>query len=416
MTRPGPLQTRPRYRFAVLAVFMGVNLTIQILWSSYASITGVAAHFHGVSDLKIGLLGMVFMLAYVPLSFPASWAIDRFGFRAMVGLGSVLMSCFGLLRGMAGPSYPLVLAASIGIAAAQPLLLNAWTTVPARWFPRKERATAVGLVTFANLVGTGIGFALTPELVRVLSIPTVQLGYGAVAALSAALFLALAREAPASEPDGAAADERALVVVEGLRHALSIRSFRIYLTVSFAGMGVFNGLATWIEPIIRQRGFAPAEAGLLGAVLLLGGILGAVVFPPISDRLRRPRTFIAGGLALSAPAVVGLAYATTLAGLVVSVFTFGLFLVATSPIGMQYSTEVTRPTPEGTSNGLIQLFGQISVVFVYGMEALRCSDGSFTRSLLLSAGLLIGSALVAARLIEVAADPDEHPRTSISRH
>jgi len=134
MTSPAaePAFPRDRYRFVVLAAFMGVNLTIQVLWGSYSSITGMAARFHRVSDLQIGLLGMVFMIAFVPLSFPASWAIDRYGFRVMVGLGSVVMAVFGLMRGLAGASYPLVLAGSIGIAVAQPFLLNSWTTVPAR--------------------------------------------------------------------------------------------------------------------------------------------------------------------------------------------------------------------------------------------------------------------------------------------
>ena len=61
------------------------------------------------------------------------------------------------------------------------------------------------------------------------------------------------------------------------------------------------------------------------------------------------------------------------------------------PVGMQYAAEITRPTPEGTSNGLIQLFGQAAVVFVYIMEAMKSSDGSFTPSLLLALGLLIVS-------------------------
>jgi MFS family permease len=396
-----PTRIRHRYRFVVLAVFMFVNLTIQILWSSYATITGVAARFHGVGDLQIGLLGMVFMIAFVPLSFPVSWAIDRFGFRSTVGLGTVLMSCFGLLRGFAGSSYPLVLIGSIGIAVAQPLLLNAWTTVPAKWFPREERATAVGLVTFANLVGTGIGFALTPVLVELMPIPRVQLLYGAVAALSSVLFLLLAREAPPT-PVGPVGSEARALVLDGLRHAFSVPSFRIYLAVSFIGMGVFNGLATWVEPIIRPRGFTPGDAGTLGAVMLVGGVLGAVVIPPISDRLRRRKAFILWGLALSIPGLLGLAYATTLAGLAGSVFSLGFFLVATSPIGMQYSTEITSPTPEGTSNGLIQLFGQVSVVFVYVMETLRSESGSFARSLLLSAALLALSALLATRLEEPA--------------
>ena len=50
------------YRWVVLAAFMFINLTIQILWISFAPITGPAAAFYGVSDLQIGLLAMSFML------------------------------------------------------------------------------------------------------------------------------------------------------------------------------------------------------------------------------------------------------------------------------------------------------------------------------------------------------------------
>jgi hypothetical protein len=58
------------YRWVVLAVFMFVNLTIQILWISYAPITGDAARYYGVGDLEIGVLAMSFMIAFIPLSPP----------------------------------------------------------------------------------------------------------------------------------------------------------------------------------------------------------------------------------------------------------------------------------------------------------------------------------------------------------
>ena len=61
------------YRWVVLAVFMFVNLAIQMLWITYAPITGPATLFYGVSDLKIGLLAMTFMIVYIPLSIPVSW-------------------------------------------------------------------------------------------------------------------------------------------------------------------------------------------------------------------------------------------------------------------------------------------------------------------------------------------------------
>jgi MFS family permease len=366
-----------------------------------------------VSDLQIGLLGMVFMIAFVPLSFPVSWAIDRFGFRITVGLGAVLMSFFAVQRGLAGASYPLVLLGSTGIAVAQPFLLNTWTTVPAKWFPPRERATAVGMVTFASLVGIGIGFAATPKLVELMPIPSVQLLYGAVAALSTVLFLVLAREAPPTPPGPAeAATEARALVLDGLRHAVSVPSFRIYLVATFVGMGIFNGLSTWLEPIVRPRGFTPDDAGTLGALMLVGGVLGAVLVPPLSDRLRRRKAFVLGGLALSVPGILGLAYATTMAGLIASVASLGFFLVAVSPIGMQYSTEITHPTPAGTSNGLIQLVGQVSVVFVYAMEELRTESGAFTPSLLVSAGLLLACALLATRLVDPASEGASSPRLS----
>jgi MFS-type transporter involved in bile tolerance (Atg22 family) len=72
----------------------------------------------------------------------------------------------------------------------------------------------------------------------------------------------------------------------------------------------------------------------------------------------------------------------------------GFFLVSANPIGMQYAAEITNPTPEGTSNGLIQLFGQASVVFVTIMDQLKTQDGSFTLSLLLMVGLLVISSIM----------------------
>jgi hypothetical protein len=65
---------------------------------------------------------------------------------------------------------------------------------------------------------------------------------------------------------------------------------------------------------------------------------------------------------------------------------------------MQYAAEIASPTPEGTSTGLIQLCGQVSVVSVYIMAAMRSSDGSFTVSLVLAAALLAVMAFVLSRL------------------
>jgi len=121
-----------RYRWIVLAVFMAVVLVNQLAWITFAPITGAAAAYYGVSDLSIGLLSMSFMLVYIIVSIPASWIIDTYGFRLGVGIGAVLTGVFGLLRGLGGQNYTLVLISQIGIAVGQPFILNALTKVAAR--------------------------------------------------------------------------------------------------------------------------------------------------------------------------------------------------------------------------------------------------------------------------------------------
>ena len=377
-----------KYRWVVLAVFMFINLTMQMLWISYAPITGPAATYYGVTDLKIGLLSMVFMIAFIPLSLPVSWVIDKYGYRKAVSIGAILMGVFGLVRGFAGTNYATALISTIGIAVAQPFLLNAWTTVPAKWFKKEERATIVGFITLANLVGTGLGMVITPMLYEGgTPIASIQVIYGGIAALSSLLFLILARENPPTPPCAEEGEVRALML-DGLKHALKVKPFLMFLAISFVGLGIFNGVTTWVEGIIRPRSFTPTDAGTMGALMLVGGILGAVVLPAISDKQQKRQRFLYLGIALAIPGLLGITYATNLWILYGSAFVLGFFLVSANPIGMQYATEVTYPTPEGTSNGLIQLCGQAAVVFVYVMEAMRTEDGSFTPSLLLAAALL----------------------------
>jgi len=380
-----------------LAVFMFVNITIQMLWITYAPITGPAAAFYGVGDLQIGLLSMSFMIAFIPLSIPVSWVIDTYGFRLAVSIGAIMMGIFGILRGIAGSNYTLVLWSTIGIAAAQPFLLNTWTKVPANWFALEERATAVGMVTLASLVGTALGMILTPILMESTTIPTIQLYYGGIAAISAVLFIVLSRETPPTPPCPPGGEVRALML-DGLKHALTVKAFWFDLAIAFIGLGIFNGITTWVESIIRPRGFTPTDAGTLGALMIVGGVIGAVAIPALSDKQRKRQLYLYVSFIGAIPGLIGLTFATNSALLFASAFVLGFFLTSAMPIAMQYAAEVTHPTPEGTSNGLIQLFGQASVVFVFIMEAMRNSDGSFTPALLFAIGLLVISIFFVSKM------------------
>jgi hypothetical protein len=94
------------YRWVLLLALMFINVTIQILWICFAPVAGQAATYYGVSELQVGLLAMVFMIVYIPVSIPASWAIDTFGPRMAMQISVVFIYAMGWLDGVLGSLTP----------------------------------------------------------------------------------------------------------------------------------------------------------------------------------------------------------------------------------------------------------------------------------------------------------------------
>ncbi len=389
------------YRWVVLLVFMFVVAINQLLWITFAPITSSAATYYGVSDLSIGLLSMSFMIVYIFVSIPASWMIDTYGIRVAVGIGVTLTGIFGLLRGLFAPNYTIVLIAQIGIAIGQPFILNAVTTVAARWFPVRERATAAGLGSLAMYLGILVALVLTPYLTIQSQIPGMLLIYGIVSMIAVVVFFALIKERPLTAPCRPDQEERSLVF-EGLKESLRIKDFILLLIVFFVGLGVFNAVTTWIEDIVRPRGFSIVQAGNIGGLMIVGGIIGALVVPLLSDHYRKRTPYLLMAVTGATLGLVGITFATSYWLLLVSAFVFGFFLLSAGPVGFQYGAEVTYPAPEGTSNGLLLLMGQISgIVFILGMDSFKSPEtGSMTLPLIVLIGLMVLSLLFALRLRE----------------
>jgi MFS family permease len=386
------------YRWLVLLAFVPIACMTQVFWITFAPITSAAAEFYHKSDLMIGLLSMSFMVVYILVVLPSAWAIDTWGFRTAVGIGAVLTAVFGLTRGIFASNFTLVFLSQIGLAIGQPLVIGSITKIAARWFPVKERATASGLGTLALYLGPLVAMLLTPFLVLRVGISRMLLDYGIAAAAAAVIFLLIAREHP---PTPAGQDERVLMFA-GLKSMLRQRDFLFLLILFFVGLGIFNGVSTWIEDIIRPRGFTISQAGLLGGLMLIGGILGAIIIPLFSDKLRRRKPFILLALIGLIPGLIGMTYSTGYWLLLVSGFIFGFFLLSAGPIGFQYGAEITRPAPEGTSNSLLIVMGQISgIIFIFGMDALKSpATKAMTASLLALAALTVITVILATFLRE----------------
>jgi nitrate/nitrite transporter NarK len=366
----------PGYRWVVLFVFSLINAVMQMQWLTFAPIAREAKLFYGVSALQIDALSMIFMAVFIIICIPASYIIDTFGIRIGVGFGALLIAIFGLLKGLQAQSYTMVVISQIGLAVAQPFILNAVTKVASDWFPINERATAVGIATLSQFLGIIFVMIATPMLITQISegvyqIKEVLIDYGIISVLSAAILLVFIKDRLKNQQDDSFKEEK-FKVFEGFKHICKQRDMRLILVLFFIGLGMFNAISTCIDQICQIKNLTIEQTGLVGGMMLIAGIIGAIILPILSDKLRKRKAFIIISVILMIPGLIGLTFSTSYLVLLISSFVFGFFLLGGgAPIGFQYAAEVSHPAPESTSQGLILLTGQISgIIFIIGMNKL----------------------------------------------
>jgi MFS family permease len=395
------------YRWVVLAVFMLINVMVQVLWICYAPIASSAAASYCVKREDIDLLANLFMLIYLPVAFPAAWAIDHFGFKKAVGFGAVLIGAFGLLRGLFPLSYSVALVGSIGIAVGQPFLLNAFTKLAALWFPQKQRATITGVMFLATFLGIGLGEALGPGMLHALGFKGMQMMYGAASVIAAALFVIFARSKPPTPPGPVEEEARALVL-DGFKKMLKQREVYFLSFALFVGSGIVNAVFTLIDGFGGEKGLTTEQGVTLTVVLLLAGIIGSVVLPLFSDIIHKRKAIILVSIFGAVPATVCMALGKGFGLEIAFFFLVGFFITGVTPVAYQYGAEITHPAPEGASNGVFALMVQASGLLIVLMDYLK---GAFHNSYIPS---LVGLAVMfsASGLLFIMAkeSPEMHRR------
>ncbi|TGK02669.1 MFS transporter [Leptospira langatensis] len=364
------------YRWVILGLYALITAIIQIQWLSLASVAREAKLFYGVTGLQIDLLSLIFLGVFVFLAIPASYIIDTYGIRIGVGIGAFLTGIFSLLKGFYAHDFNIVIVSQIGLAIAQPFILNAVTKVSVQWFPITERATAVALGTLAQFIGIIIVMLLTPRLLgeaepNPAAIPGILLNYGIASFVGAVLFLAFFREKPPTSPSTHGEDAR-IKVFEGLKHILKQKDMQKALFLFLIGLGIFNAISTCIDQICESKGLNMTQSGEIAGMMLMSGIIGGIFVPLISDKLGRRQPFILLAMAGFLPGIFLLSFAHDYFFVLAGAFLIGFFVLGIgAPIGFQYCAEITSPAPESSSQGLLLWIGQISgIAFIVGLNTL----------------------------------------------
>lgn len=379
------------YRWVVLLLFMLANIMTQILWITFAAVTNESMVFFGVSDeLFIFLLSAIFMIVYIPDNFLASWLIDKYDFKIGSGIGAVLIAIFGFLRFFAGQNYMMMLIFSIGIAIGQPFIMNSITKLSGNWFPESERTSATGFGTISMFIGILLGVLLTPFLIVGNDLSPMLLIYGILSLVIGVLFIVFVKSRPPTPPSRNPSSEKVLMF-EGMKKLLTDKFFLILVIIFFLGLGIFNMVTTYIQVILTPKNpvFDATFAGIVGGIMLLGGIIGAIIFSAISDKYQKKVILIIISILIATISLYIFSFVSDPSLIMLFSFLFGFGLLGAAPVTLEYAVDITKPVPEASSNGILMMVGQIGgIIFILGLADFTLPSGDYLPALLLEAILL----------------------------
>ena len=146
-------------------------------------------------------------------------------------------------------SFWMLFAGQLGIAVAQPFVVNGISKLVADWFSEEQGAIATGLGTMGMFLGMAAGMAATPALVDAFGLRATMVDLRRRRrSPSPSLFALVVR--PNAERAGAQPTQ----AVGGFRPLCAIGACVTLFLLSLLGLGVFNGLTTWLEQILAPHG------------------------------------------------------------------------------------------------------------------------------------------------------------------
>lgn len=307
---------------------------------------------YGTSLGTVGLLVSALVLVHTAMNIPAGRITDALGAPRVVIAGCLVM---GAANGLAA------LTPDLGLAFACRAVAGVGTAtgfVGAAHYVRvvTRSPLAQGIVGGGALGGAGLALAVVP-LLEGAGWRAPYLSSAAVAALALTVFCL--------SPLGGLTPARNDGPVTSMRSLLAdVRLYRVGLVHS-ASMGTSIVVGTWVVTLLtREAGYGAREAGLVGSVLLLVG----VVTRPAGGWLRhrhpaRTRRALQLSLVAGGAATVGLATAPPLVVAVLACAAIGV--AAGIPFAPSFEAAAAlRPDAPAAGVGLVNMLANLFVLVV----------------------------------------------------
>lgn len=370
-TNAAPLEKKPPNKWLIIAGFsllLGVN---QFLWLTFATIViSTEAHF-GINEFFANLLTLMFPIIFVMLAIHSGKVLDNIGYKKIVSLAALLMLIGSIIRWLGADYYWLVFAGQLLIAIAQPYITNAINQVTSDWFDTSQIATVTGVIMGGMFLATALGAFAPAPLIEAFGFSGMLLINVMITAIAVGGFLLVVAEKPKQQDSAISLHE-----IESL---LKNKRLWVISLAVFIAMGYFNGLSNWIAPILAPRGIDEATAGIITAMLIVGGIVGALLIPLLSDYLKKRRIFLILATLVGASATYPLLYSTTGTTTLLLSFVLGFFLLAGYPLLIAAAEDTVHASQAAKAVAMLMMMGNLGgVMMVLLMQGVKGLTGSWT--------------------------------------
>ncbi len=292
----------------------------------------------GWTAAQKGMVLSSFFWGYLITQLPGGWLADRFGAKAVLGLGVVWWSFFTLLTPLAASSLAVLFLTRAGMGLGEGLNFPVIHSLTARWIPTQERSRAIAFNYTGLLLGTVTGLLLTPLLMVNFGWRWVFYGFGMLGFFWYLLWRRLAANRPEDHPT---INSEELFYIQQNRPDVA-RAETVPWRLIFSKAPVWalitahfcNNLGgyfvvTWVPTYLnKELGVAPNAIGLYAMLPWVAAFLVGNVAGWLADK------FIARGLSITATRKLFQSVAFTGA----SIFLLLLIGVKSAGLAMTYMT------------------------------------------------------------------------------
>ncbi|CAH0552804.1 unnamed protein product [Brassicogethes aeneus] len=397
-------------RWYILLLYILYTTIGQFQWVEYTIIANIVMRYYNVGPSTVDWTALVFMVVYPIFIIPALLIIDKLGLRvaSIIGCLGTAIGVYIKLFSVGHNLFYLVIIGQVFVGIAQLIILPLPPKLAVTWFAEKEVSTACSLGVFGLQLGAALGFILPSTLVKNhddlemvgenLKTMCWVLAIAITPILIALIFYFPPN--PKCPPNNIQNDDKFSLsnFFGSLQYLFTNGAFVMHLAASSISIGTYTVMGSLLNLFVLQYfENAQEDAGRMGLVMIISGAIGTPIIGKFLDKTRKFKESCFISMIFQIIGMILLICALEYKNKILVYASFailGLFLNTYLPACIEFATELTYPTAESTTTGIVYAmsqtlgFGATIAISLFSIEY-----GAFWALIIITAFLALGSIL-----------------------